>query len=332
MATHKPPLRSGLLVAGWRLLRLLPPMAAWRLLHSTPQALLDLAASTAGRPPEPPWPWRPSILGRRIPHPIGVAAGLDKDGRLARLAAAMGAGFHVVGSVMPEPNPGVEPKVLARLPDGGTINRLGLPSPGVERVVARLRGRRVGVPVAVSIASHTPEGYGRVHRAVAGVAGWVEVNVSCPNVEGGSFEEPEAAREACRQLDPRGPPGLLKIPPTCDEKRLEDYMDVARECRLGGIVAGNTRRVRYKGVTAGLGGPQLYETTLHIVSRLREMAPRGFTVVASGGVDTGRKAAELLLAGADAVEVLSAIIHRGPLAPWIIAWEALEHLEGRRPP
>lgn len=320
----------GLLEAGWRILRGLPPLLAWRILHGMPEELLDWVAGEAGRPPPPPG-LESSLLGRRLEHPVGIAAGLDKDGRLLRLAWAMGAGFHVVGSVLPHPNPGVEPKVLARLPDGGTINRLGLPSPGPGPVVGRLRTRRPpGMPIAVSIAAFTPEGYGEAYRAVSEVADWVEVNISCPNVEAHrSFEEPGVALEICSHLKPRRAPLLLKIPPTREEERLEAYLDVAGECGFQGIVAGNTMRVAYRGIPAGLGGPKLYPVTLRMTRLLRQWAPKGFAVVAVGGVDSGWKLLELLEAGADAVEVLSAIINRGPRAPWLVAVEASRILARR---
>jgi dihydroorotate dehydrogenase len=315
-------LRSSILTIAWRLLRALPPMAAWRLLHSAPTPVLDLLARLAGRPPEPPG-LETRIFGLPLPHPVGVAAGFDKDARLALVAASMGAGFHVVGSVLPRPSRGVEPKILARLPDGGTVNRLGLPSPGAERVAARLRRvrGRLAIPLAVSIAAHTPEGYAEAYRSLAGLADWVEVNISCPNVEGASFEDPEVASSICDHLKPTLKPALLKIPPTRDDNLLSAYLDLVRDCGFSGLVAGNTLRITYRGVNAGLGGPSLYPTTLYMVRRIREMAGGGLVVIGVGGVDTGLKALELLDAGANAVEVLSAIIHRGPLAPWLIAWE-----------
>ncbi len=313
---------GALLGLGWRILHSMSPMRAWRILHSTPAWLLDAIARASGRPPPPGLDGE--ILGRRVESLVGIAAGLDKDARLLWVAWAMGAGFHVVGSVLPEPYEGVEPKILVRLPDGGTLNRLGLPSPGPGPVVERLSGERPpGMPVAVNVAAFTPEGYGRVYRAVEPVADWVEVNISCPNVEAHrSFEDPEVASAICDHLRPRGKPVLLKIPPTLDERRLEGYLDLARSCGFSGIVAGNTLRVRVDGYNAGLGGPRLFPVTLRMVRLLRSWSPRGFTIIAVGGISDGARALEALEAGANAVEVLSAVIHRGPMAPWLIAREA----------
>ncbi len=308
--------------AGWRILRETPPLAAWRLLHRLRAEVLDGIARTVGRP-KPPQGLSRDFLGVRVEHPIGIAAGLDKDASMVWLAWSMGAGFHVVGSVLPHPYPGVEPKVLVRLSDGGTINRLGLPSKGPSRVVERLSMHKPpGMPVAVSIAAFTPKGYGEVYRAVSGHAAWVEVNISCPNVETHrTFEDPEEVETICSYLKPRTSPILLKIPPTRDDALLKRYVDAATSCGFQGIVAGNTMKITYKGLNAGLGGPRLFNTTLYMIKRLRTHAPEGFKLIGVGGINNGAKAATLLKAGADLIEVLSAIIHRGPKTPWTIAKE-----------
>lgn len=305
----------GVLGLGWSLLRRMPPLLAWRILHSTPATLLDAIAKVEGRPRYAD-EYSMEFLGVKLGNPIGLAAGMDKDGRLVWVSWSIGFGFHVVGSVLPEPNPGVEPKILVRMPDGGTINRLGLPSPGVDRVVANLRERRPpGMPVVGSIAAFTPEGYRIVYEKLARYVDWIEVNVSCPNVrEHSTFESPEAIRGICRHIGLLEKPALLKIPPTDDPDRLREYIDVARACGFTGIVAANTRKVLYKGYSAGLGGPKLYGTVKRMIGVLREEAPSHFKLVAVGGIDEPWKAIELFERGADLVEVLSCLVHRGPAA------------------
>lgn len=300
----------------------MPPLYAWRLFHSAPASVLDEIGRRVGRPPAPRGAAR-SFLGYNLEHPVGVAAGLDKDGSMIWLAWSMGAGFHVVGSVLPHPYEGVSPKILVRLPDGGTINRLGLPSRGPEGVYERVRLHRPpGMPVAVNIASFTAREYGTLYRFFSRVAAWIEVNISCPNVEDHrSFEEPDMVLEICRYMKPLEAPALLKIPSTRDTGLLSRYLEASLECGFKGIVAGNTRRITYHGIPAGLGGPSLFDTTLFMVRFLRSRAPSGFAIIGAGGVDYGSRARMLLEAGADLVEVMSAIIHRGPRAPWLIARE-----------
>ncbi len=306
----------------WRTLRSLPPLYAWRLLHSARAEVLDETARILGRPPAPRGLAR-NFLGYRLEHPVGIAAGLDKDASMVWLAWSMGAGFHVVGSVLPHPNRGVEPKILVRLPGGGTVNRLGLPSKGPRTAYERLHlNKPPGMPIAVNIASFTVKGYGYLYKLFSSLASWIEVNISCPNVEDHrSFEDPEMVIELCRYMKPISTPALLKIPPTRDRGLLARYLEVSLECGFSGIVAGNTLRITYQGVPAGLGGSSLFETTLFMVRNLRSMAPPGFAVVGVGGVNSGSRAKALIDAGADLVEVMSAIVHRGPHAPWLIARE-----------
>ncbi|MEB3787955.1 MAG: hypothetical protein GSR78_04275, partial [Desulfurococcales archaeon] len=159
------------------MLRLLPAMRAWRIAHSMPPGFYRTLARVSRAPP--PQGLDREVLGVHLPSPVGVGAGLDKDGRLAPLVESWGAGFHVVGSVLPRPHEGVEPKILVRLPNGGTINRLGLPSPGVERVLENLAGAGLGIPLAFNIAGFTPRDYGLVYERLPGYAAWVEVNISC---------------------------------------------------------------------------------------------------------------------------------------------------------
>lgn len=301
----RPPLHVSL---AWSLLHRLPPRLAYRLVHSTPPWLSRLLARLDHAP-------RPRgdhvFLGHRLASPVGLAAGLDKDGNLTWTSWALGFGFTVVGSVLPRRHPGVGDKVLLRLPDGHLVNRLGLPSAGARRVAGRLRRRPPGMPVAVSIAGLAPGDYPEAYRILAPHADWVEVNISCPNtVEHGTFEDPEWAARILRglaRLEPRRPL-LLKIPRTTDRDTLQAYADAVREAGAAGIVAANTLKTRVGRVQAGLSGPSLYESTRRMVSLLREMLPGDKVVVAVGGVDEPWKAQELLDHGADAVEILTVLL------------------------
>lgn len=309
-------MRVPLLTPIWIALRALPAGLAYRIVHSTPERVARLAAKLEGRPA---WCCGERVLvkslGVEVENLLGVAAGFDKDAKLAWIAWALGAGFHVVGSVLPHRHGGADRKIVARL-NGSTINRLGLPSEGAARVASRLaKSRPPGLPLAVSVASLDVNGYSLAAGALAPHADWIEVNISCPNtVEHRSFEDPDLALRACREARRAagGKPVLIKIPPQRSRDGTWSYADVARECGAAGVVASNTMKVVFRGVEAGMGGAPLYPIVKNMVSWLRERLPTRSVIVAVGGIDGPEKAVELLDLGANLLETVSTLLLYGP--------------------
>ncbi len=305
-----------ILTPTWLVLRVLPAGLAYRIVHSTPESLARVAAKLEGRPV---YPGRERILvkglGVEVDNLLGIAAGFDKDAKLAWLAWALGAGFHVIGSVLPHPHTGANRKVVARL-GNATVNRLGLPSEGATRVASRLaKSKPPSLPIAISVASLDVEGYSLATSTLAPHADWIEVNISCPNTaEHRSFEDPDLALKACQEAyrAAGGKPILLKLPPLKSRDATWTYADIARECGASGVVASNTLRIRYRGVEAGMGGAPLYPIVKSMVSWLRERLPEDSIVVTVGGIDNEDKALELLDLGANLIEVISALLLHGP--------------------
>ena len=305
---------------GWKFLHGMPPIISWKLLHGIPHAILNAPLRLGKRPQLPVI--KTDFLGYTLNSPIGIAAGIDKDASLARVAWLSGAGFHVVGSVLPHKFKGVDPKILLRLEEKGTVNRLGLPSPGFTQVLKRIYSIDTpGMPIAVSIAALTFKGFGDVYREVKHMASWIELNISCPNVEAhGTFEDPDFIPNICTYMKPIDKPVLLKIPRTLNTKMIKRYVDASLECGFSGIVAANTLKVRIRGYNAGYGGPLLFKSTIQMIRIIRSYAPEDFKIVASGGIDSGAKALIALNEGASLVEILSALINRGPRALSDIIW------------
>ena len=291
-----------------------------------------------------------TLFGLRFPNPVGLAAGMDKNGRLVRFWGALGFGFVEVGSVTARASGGNPRPRLFRLPaDGALVNRMGLGNQGAARVAGRLRVlRAAGGPrpvLAVNVAkTHDPavlgpdavEDFRAGFRAAAPVADLVVLNVSCPNTrEGKTFEEP-AALEALLQAvtverDALGlrVPVLVKLaPPAADgplDGRYDELASVAEAYGVAGYVATNTAPDRAGLATpaarlaavgpGGLSGRPLAERARRLVAWLHRRTGGALPVVGVGGVDSAEAAYRLVRAGASLVEVYTGFVYEGPGLP-----------------
>ncbi len=311
-----------LIEATWWLLRHMPPKLAYKIVHSTPYTLVKLFSSKHGEPEE----YTTEFRGIRLRNPVGLAAGLDKDGDLIWLAYKLGFGFTVVGSVLPDKHDGAEKKILKRLPNGSLVNRLGLPSKGVDYVITRLKDKPP-MSVAVNIASLTLDGYRKVYTRIYDYADWIEVNVSCPNTEAhGTFEQPEWVERIIKTLPLGEKPVLVKLPPVSDRDLILEYAEIIKKTGVDGAVISNTRKVKVKGLQAGLSGNDLYPIMINMLKRMRELLPDGKSLVAVGGITTADRAIEALQY-ADLIEVLTALLYYGPSRVKEIIAEATKFIQ-----
>lgn len=274
-----------------------------------------------------------------LPHPVGLAAGFDKNGEITAAMAALGFAFAVVGSVRPTAHPGnPRPWFARRATEEGLVNAMGLPSRGAAHVRRRLESRGAqGFPVLLSLAGESPAEFREVHDALAGIPqGW-EVNVSCPNTATGrTFEEdPRAFELLLRQLPRPTATTFLKFSPYEAEADRDRTLELAsRAIRLGFrcFTLCNTLPVveaRVRPGRGGLSGRPLLPYVLQALRDFRGAFGDGVHLVGVGGVTTGRDAFELLEAGAEAVQVLTALILRGPLAALHIRRELQEILRAQ---
>jgi dihydroorotate dehydrogenase len=284
-------------------------------------------------------------MGLVFPTPIGLAAGLDKNGTRARAFAALGFGHVELGTVTAEvqgPNP---PPNLFRLPlDRALVNRLGFPNEGAGAVARRVEGRvdGVGVPVGLSIGksrsvdtSHAVADYVASFRAVRKAADFVVVNVSSPNTKDlRALQAEDAAREifgALMEENSRGPsrPILVKIAPDLTGEAIDAVVDEAVAAGLAGVVATNTTISRNGLVTpkarvdeigaGGLSGRPIRTRSLEVVKRVRARLGDGPCVIGVGGIDDTESALAMLRAGADLVQIYTGFVYEGPSLPRVLA-------------
>ena len=281
------------------------------------------------------------VLGLRFPNRVGVAAGLDKDGVAAAGLVRLGFGFVEVGTVTPRPQPGNPQPRLFRLPeDGALINRLGFNSAGVDAVAANLRRARgrITSPIGVNIGKNRSTSLADAVRdyeagliAVYDVADYVTVNLSSPNtprlrdLQAASAAHALVARlvavrnQLAAQRGGATKPLLVKIAPDLAAVDLDACADAVLAAGADGFVAVNTTLTRppsLRSVNAslagGLSGAPLFAMAVDSVRRLRARSGTAPAIIGVGGVASREDVDAMLSAGADLVQVYSALVYRGP--------------------
>jgi dihydroorotate dehydrogenase len=278
------------------------------------------------------------VFGLTFPSPIGLAAGLDKDGVAVDLWAALGFGFVEVGTVTPGAGqPGNDRPRLERIvEDRALVNRMGFNNRGAEGLAARLAQRRSRIPVGANLgkAKHTPndravDDYLAGLRSVFAVVDYVTINVSSPNTPGLRDLQAveslgplllrlvEENRALAQRHDSSARPLLLKISPDLADEDLDRIADLAERTGIDGLIATNTTvrtdlLSRPPSVQGGVSGPPLAARAHSCVERLYRRLDGRLPIVGVGGIENERDAYARLAAGASLVQIYTALIYRGP--------------------
>jgi len=277
---------------------------------------------------------KPRVLfGVRFPNPIGLAAGLDKNGVAIPAWAALGFGFIEIGTVTAKSQAGNPKPRIFRFPEQqALVNRLGFNNDGADVIAERMHklresGRWPAVPVGINIGKSkaTPLGeaaddYLYSFRLLSEFADYIALNVSSPNTPGlRELQGPAALSQllrAIRDENRKNPkPVLVKIAPDLRANELDELMATCEENEIGGIIATNTTLDHSSIPSArdqegGLSGAPLREKSTAVV---RTIAARStIPVVASGGISDAESAREKFAAGARLLQIYTGYIYRGP--------------------
>jgi dihydroorotate dehydrogenase len=283
-----------------------------------------------------------TVAGLRFPNRLGLAAGLDKNGRCIDGFGAMGFGFIEVGTVTPRAQPGNPKPRIFRLPRSeALINRLGFNNGGLDAFVANVRKARTfraaGGIVGLNIGKNadTP-----IERAtddyllgLSGVyphADYVTVNISSPNTRNlrqlqtddaleGLLGALQARRAELAAQHRREVPLFLKIAPDLDEAQVAAIAQALVRHGVAGVIATNTTLDRkavqgqaHAEEAGGLSGRPVFEASNRVIKQLRTALPPGFPIIGVGGVLSGADALAKRAAGADLVQIYTGLIYRGP--------------------
>ncbi|HUO45094.1 MAG TPA: quinone-dependent dihydroorotate dehydrogenase [Burkholderiales bacterium] len=306
--------------------------------HSLALGALDIRARFTGACPDPAIRCPRRIMGIDFPNPVGLAAGLDKNGDHIDALAALGFGFLEIGTVTPRPQPGNPRPRLFRLPQAcALINRMGFNNQGVDHLVGRaMRACYRGV-LGVNIGKnfdtpleHAVDDYLVCLRKVYPVATYVTVNISSPNTTG--LRQLQQAAEldallaalkteqrALAERHGRYVPLAVKIAPDLDDAQLAAIAAALARHAIDGVIATNTTVARpqvggqrHADETGGLSGAPLHDMALNVVRKLRGRLGAGFPIIGVGGIISAEDARAMAAAGADLVQIYTGLIYRGP--------------------
>jgi dihydroorotate dehydrogenase len=306
----------------------LPPEAAHR---------LAIAALRWGGPALPPPPATPkelacAVLGQQLPHPIGVAAGFDKDAVAIAGLARLGFSAIEVGSVTLRPQPGNPKPRLYSLPDHqAVINSYGFNSKGAIYVERRLQRRRsrstwLGVNIGrnravVDAAADFAECAGRLTP----YADYLVVNISSPNTPGlRDLQAPDQLFPLVRQVreamerSGHAIPLFVKLSPDMEERTESAVVDAALELGIEGLIVSNTTLSRAGlaeciiNCPGGLSGSPLAPLASAMLRRVARRTQGQIALIASGGIANGADAYARLCDGAHMIQIYTALIYRGP--------------------
>jgi dihydroorotate dehydrogenase len=282
-----------------------------------------------------------SVAGLRFPNRIGLAAGLDKNGRCIDGLAAMGFGFIEVGTVTPKAQPGNPKPRMFRLPEANAlINRLGFNNEGLAAFIgnvkrARFRGQGgiLGLNIGKNAATPIERAVDDYLLCLDGVyphADYVTVNISSPNTKNlrelQSDDALDALLAAVQERKAvlaarhgRSVPIFVKIAPDLKAAQVKLIAATLKRHAIDGVIATNTTTTRdavqgmaHAKEAGGLSGAPVFEASNRVIAQLREALGRAYPIIGVGGVLSGADARAKVTAGADLVQVYTGVIYKGP--------------------
>ena len=314
----------GLTDLGAAALRQLDPETAHRL------AILALKLAPLPKPPADDPVLATSLAGLRLSNPVGLAAGLDKNGEALRGLSRLGFGLVECGSVTPRPQPGnPRPRLFRLAEDRAVINRMGFNNEGLEAFAARLERRPAGTVIGANLGANK-ETVDKASDYVAGLtrlkglADYVTVNVSSPNTPGLRDLQGRAAMDdllgrlaEARAGDPA--PVFLKIAPDLTAAEIGLIVEAALDHGVDALIVSNTTldrpktlRSRHRNEAGGLSGAPLRDRAMAALLAAAEASAGRLPLIAVGGIDSGEEAYRRIRAGASAVQLYSALVYQGP--------------------
>lgn len=277
------------------------------------------------------------VFGIKFPNPIGLAAGLDKDGEAIDMLGFLGFGFVEIGTVTPLPQPGnPKPRLFRLIKNNGIINRMGFNNNGVEEMVKKVKQKYSKVIIGGNIGKNkiTPNelavsDYIKDFNALHNYVDYIAINISSPNTPNlRELQNKEPLKNLLSAITAENKkyenqkPILLKIAPDLTNGQLDDIVEIVRETGISGIIATNTTIAR-DGIdytdeeikafgNGGMSGKPVKKRSTEVIKYLHNKTNGQIPIIGVGGVFDADDVREKLEAGACLVELFTSFIYNGP--------------------
>ena len=311
-----------------KLLTLLPAETAHRTALMGLKAGFGPKARTAADPV-----LKTALAGMELSHPVGLAAGFDKNAEAPDALLNAGFAFVEVGAVTPRPQLGnPQPRLFRLREDKAVINRMGFNNEGLDAVKARLEARQdsptkatgaVGVNLGANKDSEDrANDYAVLLKALSGLADFFTVNISSPNTPGlRTLQSGDALDELLKKVnDARwAEPVFFKVAPDLVEADIDAIVKAVQVHALSGLIVSNTTLERpeslksaHKGEAGGLSGLPLKTRSTEVLRQFRQRTGPDLPIIGVGGIDGPEAAYAKIRAGANAVQLYTALVYQGP--------------------
>lgn len=279
-----------------------------------------------------------TVMGLQFPNPVGMAAGMDKNGDYIDALGTLGFGFIEIGTTTPRPQSGnPKPRIFRLQSANAMINRLGFNNKGVDHLVNQVKRRKFSGILGINIGKNfdTPnekavDDYLLCLEKVYQYADYITVNISSPNTEGlrqlqdadqldNLLDTLNRRRDELADKTGQRKPMVVKVAPDLGDEQIRPMAEIVTKNRFDGLIATNTTisREAVKGVPhaneqGGLSGAPLKDQADHILAQFRQALSNDIALIGTGGITSGNDAANKIRLGAGLVQFYTGFVYKGP--------------------
>ena len=279
-----------------------------------------------------------TVMGLQFPNPVGMAAGMDKNGDYIEALGSLGFGFIEVGTVTPRPQPGnPKPRIFRIQKANAMINRLGFNNKGVDHLVKQAKKHRFKGILGINIGKNfdtsndkAADDYLICLEKVYPYADYITINISSPNTKGlRELQDTEQLNSLLEVLNDRRleladkfqkrVPLVVKVAPDLEDEQIPRMAEVVIQNEFDGLIATNTtisrdavKGMRHADEQGGLSGAPVKEMANHVLAAFHAHLPPEIALIGTGGITDGEDAAEKIRLGADLVQFYTGFVYKGP--------------------